>query len=477
MKIEPDKKHPLYEKFSKVWKRVVDFSEGQDAVKDRGTEYLPMMPSQAKALPMTGFNGKHRTLYDLYLEKATVWPGASKTLKAWAGILARKAPTIEANDEFINIFSIDGEDINTVALWAAKQVMQTGLAGLLVDFPENGERPFAAKYRAKDILNWEYSVNNGRKELVHLALVELWKNDKPVKVMHLNLSPVQDEVSEAFEIAYNTITYELKENEKKGESEWVETGRSVPLIDGRVFTYIPFVPITEDGQVIQLDYPMMTDVVNLNMAHYQNDANYRNVLTFAGNPTPCVSGLMKPDNEANVTLGSTNILEFEENGSWGMLGLDDSSGINAIRQAAQDLQADMAVAGSRALMNDPNGVEAAETAMIHREGEHGQLSTIANVVSRGISAVLQIMDEWAGIGGDSVYELSTDFNPAKIDPQTLNTLWQMYMNGDISFDLLWYNMQRGELTPDLRTAEEEKEAATQERRERQPQNTVDLDNV
>ena len=472
--MQVDKQNPKYEKLRPIWERIKDFCEGQDAVKAKKQTYLPAMPSQMQPIEQVGFGGTHRTLYDLFLEKATVWPGASKTLRAYTGILSRKAPQVEAPEEYIDIFSIDGESIYTVSTWAAKSVMQYGVAGLLVDYPETAQRPFAVKYKAKDILNWEYRIGNGGKSLSHVALVERW-GDGPEEIIHLNIELVGDEENRV--LGYVARKYELQEIENKKEKDWVEIDRVIPLMNGQPIPFIPFVPITEDGQVLEYDYPMLTDVTNLNLAHYQNDAEYRNALTFAGRPTPCVSGLIQPEGNQKVTLGTSNVLQFEQGGSWGMLGLDDASGINAIRQAGQDLQGDMAVAGSRALMQDPAGVEAAQTAAIHREGEHGQLSNIANVTSGGITQVLELMRLWANLPEDVSFEMNTDFNPLQVDAQTLNTLWQMYMGGTISFDLFYYNLQRGELTPDLRSAEEEKEAAATDRRAREPKNTVDLDKV
>ena len=44
----------------------------------------------------------------------------------------------------------------------------------------------------------------------------------------------------------------------------------------------------------------------------------------------------------------------------------------------------------------------------------------------------------------------------------------MYVNGDISYDILWYNLKKTGLTPDLRTIEEEKAAATADKLSRIP---------
>lgn len=465
-----DTKHPKYEKFLPIWDRVRDFAEGQDAVKARKHTYLPAMPSQMTPIEQVGYGQKYRTLYDLFLEKATVWPGVSKTLRALLGILTRKAPKVDAPEGFIDVFSLDGESIYTVSTWAARGVMTTGIAGLLVDVPEGAGRPFAVKYGARDILNWKYRVAPNGKSLSHVSLVDRW-GDGPEEIVHLNIESVDDEPR------YVARRYELQEVGSKKEKEWVEIGVVVPLMNGAPLPFIPFVPITEDGQVLDYQYPMLADVTNLNLAHYQNDAEYRNALTFAGRPTPCVSGLIQQEGQSKITLGTSSVLQFEQGGSWGMLGLDDASGITAIRQAGQDLQADMAVAGSRALMQDPKGVEAASTAMIHREGEHGQLSNVANVVSGGIRMVLEIMAAWAGSTESVEFEMNTDFNPMNIDAQTLSVLWQMYMSGSISFELFYYNLQRGELTPDLRSVDEERLAAEADRRQRDPVSTVDLDDV
>lgn len=462
--MEPDRKHEGYDKYSGIWERVNDFCEGEDAVKSKKEEYLPMLPSQAASVTR-GVNGRFRTLYDLFLEKATVWPGASKTIRAYTGILTRKTPETNAPEELINVFSLNGEDLYTTATWAAKELMKSAVGGMLIDYPENATRAYAVKYRAKDILDWDYKIENGGQTLAMVSLVDKWREGEPYKITILKLN--EDGV-------YSVEKYERTEN-VKGEKEWQLESETLPMINGQYFGYIPFVPFSEEGTILDYDYPMMIDVTNLNKAHYQNDAEYRNALTFAGRPTPCVAGLKQVDGDGDVQLGTSTVLQFDSDGKWGMLGLDSASGIDAIRQAGEDLKKDMAIAGSRALQSDPNGVEAADTARIHREGEHGQLSNVAKVISDAVTKALNIMAEWSGRAGDWSYRINTDFNPAQVDVQTLNTLWQMYVNGDLSWDTLFYNMQRGELTPDLKTADEEKEDAAADKAERMPTSIIDFE--
>jgi hypothetical protein len=463
--MEPDKKHEQYEKFLKIWNRVLDFCEGEDAVKARREAYLPKLPSQMDYVE----GSVNNTLYDLFLEKATVWPGASKTLRAYIGILTRKQPEIAVPEGYDELFTISGEDIFTGANWLTRNLMQIGLAGILVDFPDQATRPFAIKYQAQRILNWEYGLGPNGRVLSFVSLAEKIENGAVSEVLHLRLVKVDGES------IYTAQTFRREKN-RDSEDRWIAGEIKTPLMNGAPMDFIPFVPASEEGTILFVDYPMLIDVTNLNKAHYQNDAEYRNALTFAGRPTPCLAGLIQPEGKNRVQLGTSTVLQFEPGGSWGMLGLDNASGIEAIRNAGQDLQRDMAIAGSRALTNELKGVEAAETAKIHREGEHGQLSTIARVASDAMTKVITIMAEWAGVAGEWYYRVNTDFNPTQIDPATLQTLWQMYMSGDVSFELLWHNMQRGELTPDLRTIDEEREAAAVDRAARMPEApAIDLD--
>ena len=414
--MKPDDKYEEYEKYAPIWERVSDFCDGEDSVKSKREEYLPKLPSQMEALPARTANGRHQTLYDLFLEKATVWPGASKTLRAYTGILNNRDPEVEVPPGWDDIFSMAGEDIYTVATWCGKELIKSGLLGLLIDYPAGGVRPYAVKIRAKDIINYQYAILKGKRSLVYLALVMQWYKGEPGKIVTYKI------VEQDGAPACLAEEWEKTEN-SKGEKEWVLVRGLFVVANDAPIDYIPFVPMSEYGTIIEPDYPLILDVVNLNKAHYQNDAEYRNALTFAGRPTPCVAGLIHDDDDNPVIqLGTSTVLQFEPGGSWGMLGLDDASGINAIRQAGEDLKKDMALAGSRALMADPAGVEAAETARIHKEGEHGQLSTVAKVVSDGMTKALMIMANWAGIAGDFKYRINPDFSFMQVDPSTLTSL-------------------------------------------------------
>lgn len=476
----PDSKHKLYDKFFNIWIRNNDFTEGQDAVKSKKEAYLPKLPSQNQVINTSNL---FETMYDLFLKKALLFPGASRTLKAYTGILSRKTPAVtfpDAEDTLLDTFTLEGEDVYTSAFASANNVMKYYLSAYLVDMVEDGDRPYAISYSAPQILDWRYEIIDGQRKLVSVYLALNFDEaieDNITKVAHLQLASIS--IDEESVLGYKVTKYkkvEVSKSKSKSKVEWQVDEERIPLMDGRPLEFIPFVPITEKGLFIDLNYPLITDVVNINLAHYQNDAEYRNSLTFAGRPTPCVSGLM--DDDSDIILGTPYMLRFTENGKWGFLGLEDTSGIGALRTAGDDLKQDMANTGTKALARDTRGVEAAETAKIHREGEHGLLSTVANVVSKGVKRTLKIMLEWMGVEENEKIDfvINTDFIPTSIKPEMISALWNMYMNEDISFQTLWHNLQKGEVTPEMKTAEQELEDI-EAGAQRRGSDRVDLDNL
>lgn len=445
-----DRKHKLYDKYSSQWEMINDFCEGEEAVKGKGRAYLPELPSQVNQYS----KNLMKSLYKVFLEKASLFPGAEQTLEAFKGILTRKQPSLDIPkklDYIKTTFTLDGQDIFLSSSNACGEIIKKSAYAYLVDIPEEGDDPFAIPYTAESIYNWKYTVYKGGKKLTWVSLHTI--EDEQEYIIYLKLTFDEESQQDIYTVE------RFKKVVEKNKINWVSEGVSIPLMRNKPLDFIPFVPMSKDGIIMNLTSPMLSRVTFLNKTHYQNDAEYRNSLAYAGRPTPCVSGLKTVKGEESVVLGTAQILQFEEGGSWGMLGLDNASGIDAIKQAGEDLKNDMALAGSKILRNDPRMAEAAETASIHREGEHGQLSMVANIVSKGITKVLQIMADWISEEiTEPSFVMSTDFNPLKIDPALLNTIWAMYTNGNISEEVLWYNLKRGELTPDTWTMEDETKA-------------------
>ena len=158
-----------------------------------------------------------------------------------------------------------------------------------------------------------------------------------------------------------------------------------------------------------------------------------------------------------VALGLNTFLEFAEGGSWGMLEAS-GAGADAMEKMMDKKRQEMAVLGTRILSNDPNGVEAAETATIHKEGEHGVLSSAVDATSETFERALAFMYKWQfGTEADPKdieVIFNKDFLPAKVDAATITTALQAIQAGEFSSQEIFDMMQKGEWIKADKTFEE-----------------------
>ena len=460
--------HTEYRNHSPSWERCQDAVDGSDAIKGKTTKYLPKLPA------MDAVSGGD-TLYNLYLDNALWYPGTGRTFDAYLGTMFRKPSTKEVPpgmDAVDEVFTAQGQTIDGFALELAGDVIKGYRPGILVDYPDIesggisvadleaiGGRPYASLYPAINILNWESTLRSG---VLVTTLVTL--EERVVMGKAAGKYGVKDIVTEdgyaifrrvlSLDAFYTQELYIKTETSRKDE-EYTLVSTKTPLMNGAPMNFIPFIPVTQMGLIWALSSPLINDIAVLNISDYRNEALYRDALLFNGRPTPCVSGLiMDSPNQKSVTLGSSSILQFETDGKWGTLG----GGADAVglKDAGNDLKQKMALVGSRALAEDPRGVEAAETASIHRQGEDGILSSIAHAVSAGMTRAMQIMQDWMpNSDGDVSYSVNTDFLPGDVDPARMTAMWTMLQAGDISFETFYAYLERGEVYPVGRTIEEE----------------------
>lgn len=469
--------HVEYDKYKPVWERCHDSVDGQDAIKGKTTTYLPKLPG----MDLSGDGDK---LYQLYLDNALWYPGTGRTFDAYIGTAFRKEPITVIPAQMAqaeDVFTADGQTINGFAADVFGEVVMGYRAGILVDRPQVntdgltleeaetiGARPYASLYPADKIVNWGKEVKGGN---VITSLVVLEESIPEVKGKGYDKDAY---ISNGYATLRRELTLDnglyvqrlyILTRDEHNEQEYRLVATYEPVMDGQRMAEIPFIPVTPKGLIWDLKYPLINDIATLNLADYRNEALYRDALLFNGRPTPCVSGLItdSPDQKA-ITLGSSSILRFDVDGKWGTLGGGaDASGL---LESGRELKQRMALVGSRALSEDPRGVEAAETASLHRQGEDGVLSSVANGVSAGMTRALEIMRDWWPTTGEVSYTISTDFIPADVDPARMTAVWQMYVAGNMSFDAYYAYLERGEVYPTGWTKEKELDAiAERDKRE------------
>ena len=474
--------HRDYNKYAPSYIKDEECYGGQEEVKKRKQKYLPMLPAMA-ADRVAG-----ELLYESFLSGASWFPATSQTVNAYLGMMFRKEPQIEVPEELAYVtesMTDKGQPINTLAKNLAKEVMIKYRPAVLVDYPAvdttemtNGQvkelnlKPYAVMYTSLDIIYWHEKIVNGYKKLdvafisekhdigdfsnnnaVHLLGDSLYIEEGQYHILRvLKLITVEGQ-----DIYVNELYIKRdKKKLKKGQEEWILLSSSTPLMNGKPLDYIPFVPCSEEGTQWELDYSLINDVVDLNITDFQNDALYRDNLKFLGRPTPVFSGLLKEEGKDGqfISLGSSSFIELEQGGTAELLG-GDSTQSAALKLSGNDLKRELATIGLRSLAADPTGVETATTALIHRAGEHGILSSISNSVSECITKVLIIMGNWANADISKVsYSISNDFIPVEMDSNLLTTLWQMYVSGALPLSQYLNKLKKGEIVDPALTEDE-----------------------
>ncbi|HQT92151.1 MAG TPA: DUF4055 domain-containing protein, partial [Candidatus Kryptobacter bacterium] len=142
-------------------------------------------------------------------------------------------------------------------------------------------------------------------------------------------------------------------------------------------------------------------------------------------------------------------------------GFDYSRAGNPTRTALEKnldrKESQMVILGARLLGAQKPGIEAAETALIHRSGEQSILASMASAISTGITQALKTFVRWMGEDDSQVrFDLNREFFHAPLDPAMLTAIVSAWQGGAISAETRFKMLQKGEVyTPDADWAAEE----------------------
>ena len=154
--------HPDHIAYSAKWTLIQDVLKGEEAVKAKGTLYLPLENVEND-------QKKYETRYKVYLQKAKFYNATARTLDGFVGQVFNK----QASQEFpenVKYLETDpcgsGITLEQLAKAILANLLSFGRCGLWTDFPQtNGSytvedvkimdiRPVILRYSPIDIINW-----------------------------------------------------------------------------------------------------------------------------------------------------------------------------------------------------------------------------------------------------------------------------------------------------------------------------------
>lgn len=464
--------HPDYAPAKTRWDRCRDCYDGGDAVKARGTTYLPRLDAQTDAE------------YAAYRLRADFYGATARTVDGLAGAVLRKTPAVTVPDgvaPHLKDVTSEGVPLEAFAKALVEQDLAVGRAGILVDLPAQEQteaRPYWVCYRAEQIVNWRTEIRNGRKVLVLVVLQETTTVAAPADPFHLKaetqyrvLQLVRTGETEAYQV---TLYKAVARTDGAAGEEYRAEPPLLPKRRGDTLPFIPFVFVGPTGITADIEKPPMLDLVDLNLSHYRSSADLERARFFTSSPTPYICGFngagvapASPDNPEGhkvatpvYRIGSSVAWTFQDpNTKVGMLEYT-GQGLAALRDALKDKQEQMSVLGARLLEAQKADAEAAATVRLRHAGDESVLKKITIAVDQALTQALRWHVWWAGLDvpEDAVtVTLNTDFLGVAISPELVKTLLLALQAGEISSQTFYWNLTRAELTRPGVTHEQEQD--------------------
>jgi hypothetical protein len=460
-----DKEHPDRARHSGQWARIRDAVAGQDAVHAGMGKYLPKLKKESNAD------------YLARLKRTPYYNASWRTMSGLLGMIFRKEPDVKtptAVADFLEDITMTGVPFNVFAEELTYETLGPGFTGILVDHPAApdlqgrplvvaeaerlGLRPSMQLYKCETILDWQFRRIRNKWSLSQVRLMEnIEEREGEFKKVYVGQIRVLD-LDPATGDTYRVRLF--RKDIRTGQ--WEQFGADVvPLMNGKPLQFIPFMFVTPNGTVAEVDDPTLIDLIDLNLQHYMVSADYEHACHFTALPTPWITGLSPLVNEKTgaeipreLSIGGTTAWIFQnENTNVGYLEFT-GGGIDAIEKNLTRKEAGMAAIGARMLAPEKKGAEAFETLAIRHSGENSILSRIAVSCGNGLTQALQWFCDWAGATGEVDVQLNRDFVAVAMDAQTLVALMAAWQGGGLSEDEFFDALKRGDVIRPDKTLEE-----------------------
>jgi hypothetical protein len=452
-----DTTNPTYDLYKNEWIKTRDACKGSVAVKDKKAQYLPI--PDADTNPM----GTDSIRYKQYIKRAVYTNFTGRTKNALVGAAFRKTPIIELPDGLeylIDDATGDGLSLEQLAKDELANLLETGRTLLLVDYPQADNnltaeavsildlRATIIPYKAETIINWKSSIFAGRSVLTLVVLMESYI-DSSDEFGHE--SKTQYRVLRLDEQGYSQQLY----RDNKPYTEMFYPKKS----DGSTFDYIPVTFVGSQNNDPSIDNAPLSDIADVNMAHYCNSADYEESCFITGQPTLFITHSLTQEqwseyNPEGIKIGSRAGHVLGETGSANLLQANPN---NLVMEAMRSKEQQMVAIGAR-IITDRGNNETAEGARIRFASENSVLGDIVGNLSSAIKSCIYWCGEFMGVDADDcVFTINREFYDKMVDPQTIMSLVTLLDRQIVSSQDIFDRLKAGGLIDAERKLEDVKD--------------------
>jgi hypothetical protein len=453
---ELGQKSEIVQQMENARRLVRSIYDGTDTMRERGSEYLPKEPGESteaynhRIKRTFLFNGVARTVLVLagkpFAKPIQLGEDVNKKLAEWTENIDNTGRnlTVFSRDLFIEAL-LDGVSYFLVDMMAApKDESGKEIKLNRAQADARGNRVYWVQYSADEVLGWKSEVRNGRPFLTQLRLKAKFTK---------SVSDYAEEEQEGVLILVpgGWAAYVLVETEEGEENTYalVEFGKTS-------LGFIPFVPIYTKRAGFLAGLPPLSDLADLNQAHWQSSSDQRHILHISRVPILFAKGWNLPPGE-KVELGPSRMLSQESKDADLSYVEITGQGLEAGRLDLQDLKEEMGDVAMRLLIPKTGDVTATQTGIEAAEA-HSALQAMAESLQDSLETGLAYSAAFIGVttGGGSV-KVHTDFGIGLHDTEVGKLLAEGEAKGQISTETLWMEWKRRSILSDAFDEEIEKE--------------------
>lgn len=450
--------HPQYELYKPVWTKTRDAVRGSVAVKDKRHFYLPVPDAESNDDRI----GSETLRYRQYLKRALFTNFTGRTKNALVGAAFRKAPTIEvpeAIDYLIEDATGDGLGMEQLAKDELSNLLECGRSLFLVDYPQADDNLTAEEvarlelrasiipYSAEQVINWKTETIAGRKMLVMVVLAEEYR------ITDDEFGHDTDTQYRVLRLRDDGYSQQIYRDEEPYTEEFYPK-----KADGTVWAQIPCVFVGSKNNDSTIDDAPLSDIADVNIAHYRNSADYEESCFLTGQPTLFITHSLSADefyemNPEGIKLGSRSGHVLGESGSATLL---QPSANQLVMEAMKAKEQAMVAIGAR-IITDRGANETAEGARIRFASENSVLGDIVGNLSDALMQCVKWCALFMGAPDEVNIEINREFYDKSIDPQLIMSMVTLMDRQIISDQDIFDRLKAGGIIDGQRSLEDVRE--------------------
>ncbi|WP_372922878.1 DUF4055 domain-containing protein [Roseovarius sp.] len=417
---------------------------GTRAMRQAGKRFLPK------------FEAEGQEAYEARKDSSWLFNGFRKTVRDMTGRVFDKPVEIAEGApaqvmEWSENIDLAGNDLSTFA----RQVFEDGMSGpgisyIMVDAPARPEtvtraqaqamnlRPYLVHLRAEDVLGWQTRVINNVTTLTQLRILETVKKSDPKD----EFTEIEVDQVRVLDRLDNGVQVRVYRKDKADQWKLTEEPTTTGL------TEITVAPFYANRAGFFSGEPMLDDLADINIAHWQSQSDQRNILHFARVPILHASGRNEDEPKLAISAGTA----VTSSDPQAKLQWVEHSGaaIGAGRQDLKDLEFQMETFGLQLLVAR-EGAQSATGEALDAKKETSTLAMTADQLQDALEMALMWMAEYGGLGEPSIsVTVNKDFGVSMMTAQELGVMLQAVNSGNLSRETFLGEMaRRGMVRADL----------------------------